>query len=672
MVAPRRSARANKGRNERIERENMEAEILYREQIQAEKNRNKYKIEPEEVLCLVCGTTNENYDDDDDDDTREMIQCDSCMSWQHNECILEHPDQIPENHLCNICDPSNPYYKTLKCEIDPAPYIAERQRSKKNKSKKKIIKPNESDDDDFNQADSDDDDEPDQISDEEEVDEPAEIDEDDEDFEVKVKSKKRRLESKTERKPKVPKLRLDDIDQKARDAVTKRFNGMFSNLLKGEKVPNETDSIEVICEKWAKKLESELFDCYHDRETMKLGKDYKEVSTRIFVNVKDLKNLKLRNSIITKLIPFHKLVRMSVNELLNPDLRKEKEEAIKESTDLATFEKAQVSNIRRTHKGDIVLEKENASNNQQFDFNVGVSLDNDEKKFSKSETIIESDNKNPLYSSMHNNNEEEQEPDDENMTKYLTINDEKEDQDLAAILGDDEKKPPVANDEYNPIGEAKVEKKEMPILWEGQTIFTGITNFESTLSLESKTLTDSEYSRASEHLLDSNLPILIEGRLDSKKADKYIDQVSKSRKLILLELKPVDNVKNFNKMFDYFESKQKFGVIPSKSSFIKDIYLFSLYKRPFKFLNHFHRKVELGTKRLFLIFIIKQEFIKELSKKEEKVHLPNLSFPPGFEFLSQLNPNELQIVNNIFETHPETRNNSGLLIQFLQNALNSQ
>jgi hypothetical protein len=712
MSEPRRSSRANKGRNQRLEAEKEEAELLYRQQLKEESDRAQYTIKPESVLCTVCATTDDNYDAEKD--TRDMIQCDSCLSWQHNECILANPESVPEVYYCNICDPSNSHYKTLKYELDPTPYISTRPRVKKtsqnkNKSAKKEGKEDSySDEDGEFQDDGKNDNDEDQFSDNG----PQEEGDDDEDFdeggssskkrespEVKKRSRSRSSVSnssstpKLEKKPKVnPGASHDDIEQKARDAVTRRFDGMFKNLLQGQKVPEEVDTVD-LPGKWAKKLEAELFDCYHDRETGKLGKDYKEVSTRVFVNVKDLKNIKLRMSIINKSISFYKLVRMPVNELLNPDLRKEKEEAIKESTSLATLEQGKVSNIRRTHKGDIVLEKDENSSTQQFDFNVGVTIDNDEKRFSKSENTVNSSSHRNIDNDIDFNDEDNAETSFENNDKAdpgHTIDDDKEDEDLAAILAD-EKKPEEESkqDSYDPT--EGINDSATPI-WEGQTIFTGFTNFESTITKFGTTLADSEFSLALPHLLDPNLPLMIEGRLDAGKADKYIDKVAGSRKLILLELHGHDNEKNFNKLFDYFHSKAKFGVIPNKSTFVKDVYLFPIYEKIPHFIKRFHHleKFESGLKRLFLVFIIKQEFLQEIKKLEHHDNdsydpsnvasvftdqalssdLPN-SFAPGFEFLSKLNPNELRLVNSIFEKHQETRTDPSLLIQFLQNALSN-
>lgn len=79
------------------------------------------------VRCLVCGTTDANYNEATDEEP--MACCDGCHTWQHLKCMFGHldPDRAPAHYLCNVCDPGNKQYLALQYAIDPAPYVAQRK-----------------------------------------------------------------------------------------------------------------------------------------------------------------------------------------------------------------------------------------------------------------------------------------------------------------------------------------------------------------------------------------------------------------------------------------------------------------------------------------------------------------------------------------------------------------
>lgn len=55
------------------------------------------EVDPSTLIICVCA-----FDSDDG----FTIQCDNCLTWQHAVCIRIAPDQVPEEYLCDRCDPA--------------------------------------------------------------------------------------------------------------------------------------------------------------------------------------------------------------------------------------------------------------------------------------------------------------------------------------------------------------------------------------------------------------------------------------------------------------------------------------------------------------------------------------------------------------------------------------
>lgn len=60
--------------------------------------------EEEEIIRCVCGAT-----DQDEDSGEAWIGCETCLAWQHNVCmgVSSFEDEIPENYWCEQCRPED-------------------------------------------------------------------------------------------------------------------------------------------------------------------------------------------------------------------------------------------------------------------------------------------------------------------------------------------------------------------------------------------------------------------------------------------------------------------------------------------------------------------------------------------------------------------------------------
>lgn len=146
---PRRSGRATKGQHKNLELPADAPAKKGKGKIQKDKS-SKASAEPtpgpsegedEEIIRCICG----EYEEEEDVE-RDMICCDQCSAWQHNDCmgLTFGKGQEPDQYYCEKCKPES--HKVLLDKIakgeKPWEEIAERRRqeAEEKKSKKKKAK----------------------------------------------------------------------------------------------------------------------------------------------------------------------------------------------------------------------------------------------------------------------------------------------------------------------------------------------------------------------------------------------------------------------------------------------------------------------------------------------------------------------------------------------------
>lgn len=95
----------------------------------------------ESVRCLVCASTDLNYDEDDDP-FGPMVECENCKTWQHIKCYFKDAkeEDIPDDYKCDVCDPDNPLYANKRRKMSYARYLSLRSpesHNQKNNEKTK-------------------------------------------------------------------------------------------------------------------------------------------------------------------------------------------------------------------------------------------------------------------------------------------------------------------------------------------------------------------------------------------------------------------------------------------------------------------------------------------------------------------------------------------------------
>ncbi|OKL55746.1 hypothetical protein UA08_08973 [Talaromyces atroroseus] len=108
---PRRSGRATKGQHKNLELLQDMPSKKSKAKSQSREKSAKPSAEPtpapseeEEIIRCICG----EYEEEEDVE-RDMICCDQCSAWQHNDCMgLEFPKgQEPDQYFCEQCKPEN-------------------------------------------------------------------------------------------------------------------------------------------------------------------------------------------------------------------------------------------------------------------------------------------------------------------------------------------------------------------------------------------------------------------------------------------------------------------------------------------------------------------------------------------------------------------------------------
>lgn len=144
---PRRSGRATKGQHKNLDLvPDVPSKKAKAKSLSKEKSA-KPSAEPtpapseegeeEEIIRCICG----EYEEEEDIE-RDMICCDKCLAWQHNDCMgLTFPkDQAPDEYFCEQCKPENHRELLDKIARGEKPWEEAAQRRQQEIEEKKAAK----------------------------------------------------------------------------------------------------------------------------------------------------------------------------------------------------------------------------------------------------------------------------------------------------------------------------------------------------------------------------------------------------------------------------------------------------------------------------------------------------------------------------------------------------
>lgn len=738
----RRSSRANKGKNTRLEEERrLEEELAQSARKKAKLAFSTSKLEGtaendsnnnsnnqsnvtkvfEEVRCLVCGAIDSNYDEDNDT-LGTMIECESCLTWQHAKCLLGHANKkkIPSSYKCEVCSPE--LYPNIRHKIPVNEYfdaLLKSGVSTRTNWQNRIFdksdlagsvqsfthaqpKDSQNNDDDHNNTKGSNND----VDDEDIEDQKDKADLNDEEYEdAETKSSKpRKSKAKSTVKPKSKskakeKEKSPSPETKVRDVIVKQFQKVFTDYLVPELEPNskkpskhqDHDSKE-----WATDLEKLLYNNFNDVTNKNdPGAKYRDKFRNLFAALRDKKNTALRKRLINKDLTPEEFINLKNEELINPDLQKFREDSIKQKIAENTLKPvSQVQIIQKTHKGELVLEEEVKDYHDDgllsFSDMPKVSNDisnNDNKKANPTEENGDTNDKNNKDETKKEENEaftvgldtekdstpssiDAQSKEDSlggnthNMT--FSYNDEVNDKmvdvsddGLSDIIGTDDEydptqQPGMKHEEHSndtkEINNGSFNGKIPEIAWKGTIHYAETPTLLANMVFLGNSDTEDSATASNDTaftLFEPYKPVQIAGRLDKWKAEKYLIQVAKTRNLIITEIKPGDgepeNVEKdtkspFNRLFTYFKSKLRYGVInlETPSDIVKDAYLIPLDTKIKEDLPEFLQTMEnfrydySGLPRLFMVFTVKKRHMADRGLvNENKLLLSRPHFANG-------------------------------------------
>lgn len=521
------------------------------------------------VRCLVCGTTDENYDENNDP-YGDMIQCDGCDTWQHIACMSRDESLSSDEYFCNVCAPT--LYPNLKYKIDPTPFINKKLAENKTKAPSPVKKRPVASDDDF-------------------------ID-DDQNNDKKVRNKytKRRKSAENE-----PGNTPSGHDKKLRESALKMFTDLFlkyvipDTLSEGLfKLPND-ELAENLAAKLANELERELYEAWYDYENSKLSKHYAEKVRILFSNLKDRKNNSLKEHVVNRKISLHKLVRMSVNELVNPDLQLFREKVDKDALDQLVLEQPDKPKYVKTHRGDELIEDPNEYQPEDAIFNKDFTISHqDDSKKQKQEQDSTSSNDYTISSEKGLADAPKNEA-----SRKSSSHEGAATSPADTLMAHNEQKLLEATSSLPELGESNINYPDIGVHFHCTLKFLG-------------TSSDLKAKVYEEALGDKSL--LIEGRLGRAEADRYLHQLPNKRVLLAYQvLTGGSEAGNSHDLYEYLLFRDRYGAIEKKKHYEKDIYVIPCNgtKLPniFDKISIVNPVSSLGSENLFIVIVVKSEYI---------------------------------------------------------------
>lgn len=404
-----------------------------------------------------------------------------------------------------------------------------------------------------------------------------------------------------------------------KDKIRANVAKAFANVLKTQ-IPDtyqdDGKSKDETVLNWSMRIEAVIFSQFPQKD-----KYYTDKSRGIMTL---LKKPNVLQRLMDKTLTFEKLV-LSSPEEIDEDLKiyaeKVRQESIRRSVLLSNEDSGQ--RIRRTHKGEEIVEDVSDAHRQEDEVNI-VSKSVDHRRFDDdSDTppkvekkIIEEAKEvgnNFNYNTAGLDDEDYNYSDDSFGAEGTP---ELDDNDLDKILEKQEPQPPKPAIKSAMKKSTQLPDMQSTNVWQGRITFPDFATFKASLTFITATNYTTPKTPLDAKLHNSCINVSkdifsrsfydIEGKLDRRRADPYLNQVASSKDFYLYKLKATDDFEDYEKLFKYFISHKKVGVLSGKPQFAKDAYIIAVDGEiPSYLLSLSNTSSLLG---LYALYIIKKDY----------------------------------------------------------------
>lgn len=417
---------------------------------------------------------------------------------------------------------------------------------------------------------------------------------------------------------------------------------LFDDNKKEEQEQETKPTTQERAEKLAKSIENTMLEQLGDagksqKSRRTCGEPYKSKFRSLLYNLKDKQNQVFQLRVITGDLSPLELVKMSSEDMANPELKSKAEVFRKMGLKSVVMKLDNTPIIKKTHKGDIIMipNKDNDTNQSVYSDEVAVNngydtptltqLNKEEDEESQKEekevtptqvehsstttTAKEEERKSSVSSTSHDGTKKADPLDDilarigipssstsvasldeKNPNKRTSLSDASSGSEytkkrkvtfnVEELLGDEDDDTPFQVDEVDTSEleqDTNMEQK-LPTIWQGKVNMPQVAEFEaSARQIGGRTLSETEWSQV------LSPTMWIEGRIPAERVTSYVtqNQYSTSREIVLLEIEPDHSDKGETQsqtLLKYLDSRQRYAVVGHNKIKVKDFYLIPLYK----------------------------------------------------------------------------------------------
>lgn len=346
-------------------------------------------------------------------------------------------------------------------------------------------------------------------------------------------------------------------ENKVRQSVITALERIFSRQLVPmaitEKLLDASTDVSTYSVTLAKEIEAALYAAHATQETADVGQKYRERFRTLSFNLKNDKNHLLQTQIITREITPEAIATLSNEDMLSPELQLLAQKAKQDAIQGSILKVDEAPRLRKTHKGEEFVETggEDQGTPQRPLENPPKDPKPEQEKTPKKESppphTIE-----VQYDRGYT--EDFDEPGFSENEGDGFVNEEEEEDDFEAVMSRD-----------GPT-----------VVWTGKLFMDKAVDFDAQgFHVGGHKFKPDMWPQ----VFNTDQPKLtIQGKLDAKVADEYLEKIAKTRVVAAMGVLDVDDPAAFSKLRSLYTRKSRYGVLIDRTAIVKDAYLIPFSK----------------------------------------------------------------------------------------------